>query len=133
MAQLTASSAVPGSIYVNQLKLFVLSRAVFSLFCLLVLLIERSRQVLRNRNDVELTGLDKGDKKEEMSGLSPAQLKCTRAIRSKVQILKGKPELSLGFFVFEKFSWRSQVVIWAQDCGAKREARSRDRLCRSTF
>lgn len=111
----------------------MLSRAVFSLFCLLVLLIERSRQVLRNRNDVELTGLDKGDKKEETSGLSPAQLKCTRAIRSKVQILKGNPELSLGFFVFEKFSWRSQVVIWAQDCGAKREARSRDRLCRSTF
>lgn len=133
MAQLTVSSAVPGSIYVSQLKLFVLFRAVFSLFCLLVLLIEKSGQVLRNRNDVELTGLNKGDEKEEMSGLSPAQLKCTRAIHSKVQILKGNPELSLGFFVFEKFSRRSQVVIWAQDCGAKREVRSRDRLCRLTF
>ena len=60
MAQLTVSCAVPGSIYVNQLKLFVLFGAVFSFFCLLVLLVEKSGQVLRNHNDVELTGLKRG-------------------------------------------------------------------------
>lgn len=51
---------------------------------------------MRNSNEVELTGLSKGDEREETAGLSPAQLKSTRAIHSEVQILKAYSELNLG-------------------------------------
>lgn len=41
---------------------------------------------------------------------------------------KGYSKLSVGFFVFEKFGWRSQVCSWARASEAKRGVRFRDRL-----
>lgn len=66
MAQLMANLQVLGSMYVNYLKPIVLLRPMFFWFCsFIVLSVKKRREVLNNSNDIELTGLNKRNEREE--------------------------------------------------------------------